>query len=60
MHTNLNLVEWRIALERAKEIYWKARSEGADENKALYAVLDAALRGEKISASEFSRHAHTR
>lgn len=50
MNTNLNLVEWRIALERAKEIYWKARSEGADENKALYAVLDAALRGKNIAA----------
>jgi hypothetical protein len=47
-HLNLelphDLAGWREAVKRAEAIYWKARRDGADENKALYTVLDDCLK----------------
>lgn len=39
-----DLVGWRQAIERAKNIYWTVRRNGGDENKALSAVLDDCLK----------------
>jgi hypothetical protein len=34
---------WKWHTEQAKDIYWKARRDGATENEALVRALDAAL-----------------
>jgi hypothetical protein len=36
-------VEWSKIAAPAKEAYWRYRSNGADENGALFAALDVAI-----------------
>lgn len=45
-----DIAGWRAATERAKNIYWLKRRDGATENEALLAVLDDCLR------DQFSDH----
>jgi len=39
-----DLVGWRAIRERARNVYWDRRKNGATENEALYSVLDDCLR----------------
>lgn len=42
-----SLEVWRVAQDRAKDIYWEARRKDLSENWALKAVVDDLLRQQK-------------
>lgn len=47
-----SLEAWRAAQERAKQVYWEARSKDLSENWALKAVVDDMLKQQAPSEPE--------